>query len=230
MDSSEYNLPTLDRSVDASSAPGDRDQRRILLKMTAKRSIIVGVISGMILAARINVGKNHDIRKARSLVKAALAIKTIKGVIADKAYVQTELFEWLAENCIPAIIPPKSNTKRIVNSILGRHATWWFDNADVQRDYGFRQLSETSNSSDKLLNGENLRSKKPVSQATEILGHVALQDLRQVIWLYLNGTIDDIYFMDGYVREQLEAIRATLAPLPRPDLSPRFRDGLNDVA
>jgi hypothetical protein len=229
-DSSEYNLPVLDRTAKVPANVTKPEEVRIFLITTAKLSILIGVKTRMILAARVNIGKNHDSRKAIALLEAATKIKKPLGDIADKAYFTTNILTWLRDHFISPVIPPKSNTKKIVGTLLGEHALWWSHNEEVRELYGQRQCVEGSNSSDKRLNEENLRSKKPISQATELLGHVILQNLRTVIWLYVNETIDDIPFMDGAVREEMEAVRRRLEGLPRVDLRPRFRDGLDDAA
>ena len=225
VDGCEYNIPARDPSTPVPAHLTKEEARRFQIK-TAKLHIAVGVKSGMIMAARVTPGKKHESKKAIALANDVLRIKAIPTLLGDKGYWAEYIIAWLQERGIEVVIPPRTNTKTTVGTILGDYAQWWSKTPPKERGYGRRQRAECANSSDKQLNYENLRSKKPISQAVELLCHVIMQQARTAVWLYLDEQIDDIPFMSARCREHLDNVKKHLVGRVRPDLTPRHRDGL----
>ncbi len=227
VDGCEYNIPARDPSK---PVPLDltKEQARKFQMLTVKLHIAVGVVTGMILSARVTTGKKHESKKAIALAIDALRVKPIPTLLGDKGYWAEYIIGWLQERGIEVIIPPKSKTKLTVGTILGDYAIWWHKTPSERRRYGRRQRAECANASDKRLNYENLRSKKAISQAVELLCHVLMQQARTAVWLYLNGQIDDIPFMSERCRRHLDNVKKHLVGRARPDLKPRYRDGLRE--
>lgn len=229
IDGSEYNIPVRDHTT---SVPADAnaEQRRKHQIMTVKINYLIGDKTNMIFGSRVMPGKMHDSKRTIAILSETLAMKRIDDLVADKAYLSDAILQWLQDHGIRAIIPPKSNTKGKKSELLKRHAEWWNTTPPEVKNYNRRQGVECSFSSDKRINGENLLSKKRNSQAVELYGHVIIQNLRELIWLYLNEDIDDISFMSDECRCHLNRVRNRLSGLPRPDLTPRYRDGLEEAA
>jgi hypothetical protein len=236
LDGSEYSTPLLRRISNVERTPSTHERGLSWLSFpgswdkTVKLHAAVGADSGLFLAAEITAGKTGDSTKAIELIEHARALRFVKQVAADKAYVGEDIMSYLELHGIQGLIPAKSNSVKDEETAFGRHVTTWRQNARGEhRDYGRRVLVEAQFSRDKRLNGDWLTSKTMEALATELLSHVLVQNVRTLIAKYIAGEID-LPFLDERSKAILDPARAAANGRPMVDRSPKFRDGLDKTA
>jgi hypothetical protein len=249
IDAGEYNVPNRDphdpdlietyktsrkgKAIRPDKVMNSADDiiRKIVRGKTVRLHVLVAAKSRLVVAALVTDGKVNENPLLPKLVAEASTTHIIKELAADRGYVSEENAVFLAQRHIRALIPPKRGQRGKPGSALEQQRRDWFDqNTGNQEAAGKRECAEGFFSRNKRVEREYLRSRTFLAQQTELLSLVFLANIRQIIKHYIYGEIPDIEWLNVDTRRELSAAREKVKDLPHPDLSPRYRDGLGDVA
>jgi hypothetical protein len=220
IDGSEFNTPTLTQG----------SKGRLINITTVKLHAAVDVDNGTIVCVTVTPGKSGEVEQAVELLETARNLRYVTRFTADRGYVAEELLVYLEEAKIPYAIPTKSNISREGEGILARHRRDWETRSEDEKDeYARRGIVESAFSRLKVLTDEDLRGRTFAAQKVELLSHVLVAIVADIIVRYVGGDIDAPEWIDERSRAILDPVRKIVKDLPRADLSPKYRDGMTDI-